>query len=82
MLHPDRVAGVINLSVPLLLRGPTDWVSHWERILGEDFYIVHFNRQPGVADAALDENPRRFLGNLYRTHQWDEPAPEPQPACR
>ena len=25
MLHPDRVAGVINLSVPLLRRGPTDW---------------------------------------------------------
>jgi pimeloyl-ACP methyl ester carboxylesterase len=78
MLHPDRVAGVINLSVPLLRRGPTDWVSHWESLLGEDFYIVHFNRQPGVADAVFEENPRRFLGNLYRTHQWQEPAAEPQ----
>lgn len=78
MLHPDRVAGVINLSVPFLPRGPTDWVSHWEQVLGEDFYIVHFNRRPGVADAVFDENPRRFLSNLYRTHRWQEPAPEPQ----
>jgi pimeloyl-ACP methyl ester carboxylesterase len=50
MLRPDRVAGVVNLSVPLLARGEEEWVAFWERMLGGDFYIVHFNRQPGVAD--------------------------------
>lgn len=79
MLHPDRVAGVINLSVPFLQRGDADWVSAWEQQLGGDFYIVHFNRQPGVADAVFDANPRQFLGNLYRTNQWQDPAPEAQP---
>ena len=74
LLHPNRVAGVINLSVPFMERGPSEWVGFWEQALGGDFYIVHFNRQPGVADAAFAANSRQFLTNLYRTEQWlDEP---------
>lgn len=79
MLHPGRVSRVINLSVPLLVRGPQDWVSFWEERLGGDFYIVHFNRQPGVADRVFDENTERFLGNLYRTRQWQAPPRAPAP---
>jgi pimeloyl-ACP methyl ester carboxylesterase len=79
MLHPERVCGVINLSVPFMNRGETEWVSNWEKMGGDDFYIVHFNRQPGVADAAFAESPRRFLGNLYRTDHWLDPQPDPQP---
>jgi pimeloyl-ACP methyl ester carboxylesterase len=79
LLHPDRVAGVINLSVPFLDRGEEPWVDFWEKHLGGDFYIVHFNRQPGVADAAFAENTRQFLGNIYRTRQWESPAPAAEP---
>lgn len=43
-----------------------------EQFLGGDFYFVHFNRQPGVADAVFAEDTSRFLCNLYRT---DEPRP-------
>ena len=75
MLHRERVRAVINLSVPFLERGSKDWVSFWEERLGGDFYIVHFNRQPGVADAAFEANTENFLRNLYRTCQWrDKPA--------
>ncbi len=79
LLHPNRVHGVINLSVPFMQRGPIEWVSFWESQLGGDFYIVHFNRQPGVADQALAENNERFLRNLYRTKQWQAPPPTMQP---
>jgi pimeloyl-ACP methyl ester carboxylesterase len=79
MLHPERVRALANLSVPFLERGPTDWVSFWEKHLGGDFYIVHFNRQPGVADAAFGANVERLLGNLYRTRQWLAPPREPRP---
>ena len=72
LLHPQRVAGVINLSVPFLERGSRPWVEFWEEHLGPDFYIVHFNRQPGVADAAFAANTANFLRNLYRTDQWLE----------
>ena len=77
MLHSDRVRGVINLSVPFMERGVTPWTQFWEQHLGGDFYIVHFNRQPGVADAAFAKNPSRFLGNLYRINQWQAPAVAP-----
>jgi pimeloyl-ACP methyl ester carboxylesterase len=80
LLHPDRVVGVANLSVPFRPREPADPVAFWEQHLGQDFYIVHFNRQPGVAAAAFDGNPDRFLRNMYRTEQWldtDRPGNEP-----
>lgn len=79
LLHPERVAGVVNLSVPFLPRGTTEWVQFWESRLGGDFYIVHFNRQPGVADAAFARNPRNLLRNLYRTEQWKSPPRQPRP---
>ncbi len=79
LMAPDRVAGIVNLSVPFLERGSVDWVSFWEQRLGGDFYIVHFNRQPGVADAVFDENNENFLRNLYRTNQWRHPPAEPSP---
>lgn len=79
VLHPARVAGVINLSVPYLARGERDWLSVWSELLGDDFYIVHFNRFPGVADEAFGANTRQLLNNLYRTRQWQHPAPEMAP---
>ncbi|MEN0129100.1 MAG: alpha/beta hydrolase [Brevundimonas sp.] len=75
-LHPDRVNKVIALSVPYQERGERPWVEVMEQFLGGDFYFVHFNRQPGVADAVLDENAAQFLRNLFRT---DEPPREPEP---
>jgi len=77
LLHPDRVAGIINLSVPFMQRGDREWVEFWESMFGGDFYIVHFNRQPGVADAAFARNPKNLLRNLYRTQFWKDP-PRPQ----
>ena len=47
-----------------------------EEFFGGDYYFVHFNRQPGVADAVLDENVSRFLRNMFRKNQ---PPSEPQP---
>lgn len=70
MLHRQRVAGVINLSVPFMERGERPWVDFWADMLGGDFYIVHFNQQSGVADAAFAANPENLLRNLYRTGQW------------
>jgi pimeloyl-ACP methyl ester carboxylesterase len=66
LLHPGRVNKVINLSLPYQERGGRPWVEVMEEVLGGDFYLVHFNRQPGVADAVLEDNASRFLRNLYR----------------
>ncbi len=79
LLNPERVRAVANLSVPFRVREAADPVAFWEKMLGSDFYIVHFNRQPGIAAAAFEHNPRRFLRNMYRTRQWLEPG-ETEPA--
>ncbi len=76
LLHPSRVNKVINLSLPYQERGEIPWIAFLEAILGEDYYFVHFNRQPGVADAVLDNNAQRFLRNLYRKN---EPLRAPEP---
>jgi pimeloyl-ACP methyl ester carboxylesterase len=76
LLHPNRVNRVINLSLPYQERGEIPWIEFLEQILGSDYYFVHFNRQPGVADAILDENASRFLTNLYRKNV-PLAAPEP-----
>ncbi|WP_433618420.1 alpha/beta fold hydrolase [Dactylosporangium sp. CA-139114] len=66
LLHPNRVNGVVALSLPYQERGEMPWIEGMEAVLGADFYFVHFNRQPGVADAVFGENTLRFLRNLYR----------------
>lgn len=66
LLHPDRVHKVINLSLPYQERGEIPWIEFMEDLLGQDYYFVHFNRQPGVADAVLNANTFQFLRNLYR----------------
>lgn len=66
LLHPARVSRIISMSMPYQERGEMPWIEFLELILGSDYYFVHFNRQPGVADAVLDENASRFLRNLYR----------------
>ncbi|MET8828568.1 alpha/beta hydrolase [Streptomyces sp. NPDC004610] len=76
LLHPDRVNKVINLSLPYQERGERPWIEVMEEMLGGDFYFVHFNRQPGVADAVFEENTFQFLRNLYRKN---EPPVEPRP---
>ncbi|MDP3893759.1 alpha/beta fold hydrolase [Nocardioides sp.] len=76
LLHPARVNKVIALSVPYMERGEVPPVAFIESIVGSDSYFVHFNRQPGVADAVFDANVRQFLRNLYRKN---EPVAEPEP---
>jgi len=76
LLHPDRVNGVIALALPYQERGERPWIELMEEFFGDEHYFVHFNRQPGVADAIFEENTYQFLRNLYRKN---EPLKEPGP---
>jgi len=75
LLHPERVDKVVNLALPYQERGDRPWIEMMETFLGSDNYFVHFNRQPGVADAVLDANTERFLRNLYRKNLPPGPPP-------
>ena len=75
-LHPERVNKIINLALPYQERGEKPWIELMEEYLGSDNYFVHFNKQPGVADAILDEHTEQFLRNLFRKNIPPTP-PEP-----
>jgi pimeloyl-ACP methyl ester carboxylesterase len=76
LLHPNRVQGVIALALPYQIRGEKPWIEWMEEFFGGNNYFVHFNRQPGVADAILHDNTSQFLGNLFRKNV---PATPPEP---
>ncbi|MGN7707556.1 alpha/beta fold hydrolase [Chryseobacterium sp. 22543] len=76
LLHPERVNKIINLALPYQERGEQPWIELMEAIFGGDFYFVHFNRQPGAADAIMNENTSQFLRNIFRKNV---PATPPEP---
>lgn len=76
MMHPTRVSKIINFALPYQERGKKPWIEFMEEVFGEDFYFVHFNKKPGVADKVLDENKSRFLHNLFRKNV---PLTPPEP---
>lgn len=76
LLHPMRVRKIIALALPYQVRGDVPWIELIKSHLGPDNYMVHFNLYPGVADSILDQNRRRFLQNIYRKNEPQQP-PEP-----
>ncbi len=56
LFRPDRVRGVMGLSVPYRPRGSAPPIPTLRAVLGEGFYMVYF-QQPGVADAELSRDP-------------------------
>ncbi|SFR34838.1 Pimeloyl-ACP methyl ester carboxylesterase [Yoonia tamlensis] len=76
LLQPSRVRKIINLALPYQARTAQPWIDMMEEFLGPDYYFVHFNRQPGVADAVLDAHCAQFLRNLFRKNvPLTPPAP-------
>jgi pimeloyl-ACP methyl ester carboxylesterase len=63
LLRPDRVRGVLALSVPLERRSSRPPTEGLARRFGPHHYMLHF-QEPGVADAELGADPRAFLRRM------------------
>ncbi len=68
-MHPDRVAGVVAMSVPILAEGPMGVIQMLRAASsGTAFFYMLYFQEPGVADADLARDPattmRRVLGGL------------------
>jgi len=68
LLHPDRVAGVAALSVPVVPRPRVAPTKALRDRFGKNFFYILYFQDPGVADAELNGDPartmRRMLGGL------------------
>ena len=51
LLHPDRVTGVVGMSVPPVPRPLQPPIQIWRETFGENFFYILYFQEPGVADA-------------------------------
>ena len=64
LLHPERVAGVVGMSVPLLPRGPMGPVTLMRQLFGDSFFYILYFQEPGVADAELNAAPAEMMTRM------------------
>lgn len=79
LMHPGRVAGVIGLNTPFILRAPADPIAIMRARFGPDMYIVWFQTpdEPEAVLGADAEKTMRFFMQIPRAlRQAPEPPPE------
>ena len=74
LLAPERVAGVIGMSVPFLPRGPMPPVQMMRQVFGDSFFYILYFQEPGVADAELGKDPARTMRRLLAGVKMEEGA--------
>ena len=74
LLRPDRVRGVVGLSVPFRTRTGTRPTDALARGFGPGYYMLHF-QEPGVADAELAADPRATFRRLLSRGGGGAPPP-------
>ncbi|HUC57199.1 MAG TPA: alpha/beta hydrolase [Streptosporangiaceae bacterium] len=63
LMRPDRIRGVVGLSVPYTPRGSTPPLELLRAVFSDGFYICYF-QEPGVADAEFSRDPRSTFRRL------------------
>lgn len=66
MRHPTRVAGVIGVNTPFLRRSPIDPIAMMRGAMGEDMYIVWFQK-PDEAEALFEADVDKAFRFFMRT---------------
>jgi pimeloyl-ACP methyl ester carboxylesterase len=65
---PERVAGVVGMSVPFIPRSPMPPIQMLRGIFADSFFYMVYFQEPGVADDDLGRDPattmRRMLAGL------------------
>ena len=73
LFRPDRIRGVVALSVPYRPRGSAAPIATLRSLLGESFYMVYF-QEPGVADAELSRDPAATFRNVLYSLSGESPG--------
>jgi pimeloyl-ACP methyl ester carboxylesterase len=68
LLHPDRFAGVVGLSVPPVPRPQVPTTQAFRKVFGDNFFYILYFQQSGPADEELNHDPattmRKLMGSL------------------
>ena len=76
LLHPERVTGVVGMSVPFMPRPPMPPIQMLRQVMGDYFFYMLYFQEPGVADADLGRDPATTMRRMLcgATHAADEDA--------
>jgi pimeloyl-ACP methyl ester carboxylesterase len=61
---PERVRGVIGMSVPYMPRSQHPPTATWKRLFAENWFYILYFQEPGVADADLGRDAATTLRRL------------------
>ena len=74
LLAPERVAGVVGMSVPFLPRAPMPPVQLMRAAIGDGFFYIVYFQEPGVADAELGRDARTTMRRMLAGVKVDPTA--------
>jgi pimeloyl-ACP methyl ester carboxylesterase len=72
---PERVAGVVGMSVPFMPRTPAPPTQLMRQVLGDAFFYVLYFQEPGVADAELGGDAARTMRRMLAGARLTTDAP-------
>jgi pimeloyl-ACP methyl ester carboxylesterase len=73
LLRPDRVRGVVAMSIPYIPRGPVSFLTAAQSVQGDGFYIAYF-QQLGRAEAELERDVRTSIRKTLYSLSGNVPA--------
>ncbi|MDV3128815.1 alpha/beta hydrolase [Mycobacterium sp. 21AC1] len=73
LFFPDRVAGVVAMSVAPVPRASRPPTELWRKIFGDNFFYILYFQEPGVADAALGADPRESMRRMIALEGFGGP---------
>jgi pimeloyl-ACP methyl ester carboxylesterase len=65
LLHPDRVIGVVGMSVPCVPRPLAPPTKIWRELFGENFFYILYFQEPGIADANLSRDTKETMLRVF-----------------
>lgn len=61
---PEKLAGVVGMSVPFVPRGPQPPIQAMRQLFGDSFFYMVYFQEPGRADAELGNDPARTMRRM------------------
>jgi pimeloyl-ACP methyl ester carboxylesterase len=77
LMAPERVAGVVGMSVPFVPRGPLPPTQLMRQVLGDAFFYMLYFQERGVADHDLGRSARVTMTRLLAGATTAGGAPDP-----
>ncbi|WP_067840310.1 alpha/beta fold hydrolase [Nocardia lijiangensis] len=72
LMRPDRVRGVMGLSVPYIPRGPLSILESFDGAVPPGFYMVYF-QEPGRAERDLERDVTESLRRIVYANSGENP---------